>query len=190
MPSSLERRPFTTFVETRVRRCVEICCSSAIRRFGRLESCQKTSSLLADLGGLCSDRYTPYGKLANYSEPPPVNYQNSYQPRWDAWGRFTQPIFSHRPMQGLHGNHEVRASSRCWFCWLLWTRGFCSVSRLLKENSATFFVRMQYAEVLVFAMRLLAPFKLALAEGQRQGMGASDSRDSRSTAVQRAWKGA
>ena len=54
----------------------------------------------------CSDQYTPNGTRANEA-PRPVGYKNSYQPRWDAWGRLTQPAFSSRLMQGLHGNHEV-----------------------------------------------------------------------------------
>lgn len=30
-----------------------------------------------------------------------------FQPRWDSWGRLTQPAFSQRLLMGLHGNHEV-----------------------------------------------------------------------------------
>jgi hypothetical protein len=31
----------------------------------------------------------------------------SYQPRWDAWARMTQPLFSRVPFVGTGGNHEI-----------------------------------------------------------------------------------
>ena len=61
----------------------------------------------------CSDNYTPYGKRTNWSEPLPKDYYNSYQPRWDAWGRLTQRVFALRPLQGIHGNHEVASKFLC-----------------------------------------------------------------------------
>jgi len=54
-----------------------------------------------------SDHYTPQGKTIKMSGPWPTDFVNSYQPRWDSWGRLTQPAFSQRLLMGLHGNHEV-----------------------------------------------------------------------------------
>ena len=55
----------------------------------------------------CSDHYTPEGRPINMSGPWPTDFDNSYQPRWDSWGRLTQAAFSSRLLMGLHGNHEV-----------------------------------------------------------------------------------
>jgi Icc-related predicted phosphoesterase len=33
--------------------------------------------------------------------------KQTYQPRWDTWGRFTEPVVSTRPMLHNHGNHEI-----------------------------------------------------------------------------------
>ncbi|CAN1278703.1 Purple acid phosphatase 15 [Linum perenne] len=36
-----------------------------------------------------------------------LTYAKTYQPRWDAWGRFMEPLTSRIPMMVIEGNHEI-----------------------------------------------------------------------------------
>ncbi|GMH28388.1 hypothetical protein Nepgr_030231 [Nepenthes gracilis] len=38
---------------------------------------------------------------------PDAPIRESYQPRWDGWGRFMQPLISRVPMMVIEGNHEI-----------------------------------------------------------------------------------
>ncbi|KAK4266289.1 hypothetical protein QN277_027235 [Acacia crassicarpa] len=38
---------------------------------------------------------------------PDAPIRESYQPRWDGWGRFMQPLTSKIPMMVIEGNHEI-----------------------------------------------------------------------------------
>ncbi|KZV34852.1 hypothetical protein F511_00754 [Dorcoceras hygrometricum] len=38
---------------------------------------------------------------------PHAPIRETYQPRWDAWGRFMQPLTSRIPMMVIEGNHEI-----------------------------------------------------------------------------------
>lgn len=38
---------------------------------------------------------------------PDVPIRESYQPRWDGWGRFMEPLTSSIPMMVIEGNHEI-----------------------------------------------------------------------------------
>lgn len=38
---------------------------------------------------------------------PNAPIRETYQPRWDAWGRFMQPLTSRIPMMVIEGNHEI-----------------------------------------------------------------------------------
>ncbi|EIE18216.1 Metallo-dependent phosphatase [Coccomyxa subellipsoidea C-169] len=54
-----------------------------------------------------ADNYFTNGTLRPPMTPPKA-YQETYQPRWDAWGRFVEPLV---PMMVVEGNHEVEADS-------------------------------------------------------------------------------
>ncbi|KAG2255513.1 purple acid phosphatase 23 isoform X4 [Brassica napus] len=38
---------------------------------------------------------------------PDAPIRETYQPRWDAWGRFMEPLISKVPMMVIEGNHEI-----------------------------------------------------------------------------------
>ncbi|XWS09100.1 hypothetical protein CRYUN_Cryun40dG0057200 [Craigia yunnanensis] len=38
---------------------------------------------------------------------PDAPIRESYQPRWDGWGRFMEPLISRVPMMVIEGNHEI-----------------------------------------------------------------------------------
>lgn len=38
---------------------------------------------------------------------PDAPIRESYQPRWDGWGRFMEPLISQVPMMVIEGNHEI-----------------------------------------------------------------------------------
>ncbi|URD74996.1 Purple acid phosphatase [Musa troglodytarum] len=38
---------------------------------------------------------------------PDAPIRETYQPRWDAWGRFMEPVISRIPMMVIEGNHEI-----------------------------------------------------------------------------------
>ncbi|GAB2295381.1 Purple acid phosphatase 23 [Dionaea muscipula] len=38
---------------------------------------------------------------------PDAPIRETYQPRWDGWGRFMQPLISRVPMMVIEGNHEI-----------------------------------------------------------------------------------
>ncbi|KGN56766.1 purple acid phosphatase 23 [Cucumis sativus] len=38
---------------------------------------------------------------------PDAPIRETYQPRWDAWGRFMEPVISRVPMMVIEGNHEI-----------------------------------------------------------------------------------
>ncbi|MQL71316.1 hypothetical protein Taro_003613 [Colocasia esculenta] len=40
---------------------------------------------------------------------PDAPIRETYQPRWDGWGRFMEPITSRVPMMVIEGNHEIEA---------------------------------------------------------------------------------
>jgi hypothetical protein len=49
--------------------------------------------------------YATNYNTTGFSHPHAPVHQ-TYQPRWDAWGRFMEPLVSHVPMMVLGGNHE------------------------------------------------------------------------------------
>ena len=35
-----------------------------------------------------------------------LSYADGYQPRWDSWGRLTEPLAASVPLMHVEGNHE------------------------------------------------------------------------------------
>ncbi|KAG8372773.1 hypothetical protein BUALT_Bualt12G0101700 [Buddleja alternifolia] len=68
-------------------------------------------SMILMVGDMCyANQYlTTGGKGAScYScEFPDAPIRETYQPRWDGWGRFMQPLTSRVPMMVIEGNHEI-----------------------------------------------------------------------------------
>ncbi|GAB2221479.1 hypothetical protein Droror1_Dr00012660 [Drosera rotundifolia] len=42
---------------------------------------------------------------------PDAPIRETYQPRWDGWGRFLQPLISRVPMMVIEGNHEIESQA-------------------------------------------------------------------------------
>ena len=40
-----------------------------------------------------------------------MDYTPSFGPKWDTWGRFTEPLFSSIPLAATAGNHEIEADA-------------------------------------------------------------------------------
>ncbi|KAH9612788.1 hypothetical protein KSS87_013642 [Heliosperma pusillum] len=72
---------------------------------------QNDPSLIVMVGDLTyANQYvTTGGKAAScYSCAfPDSPIRESYQPRWDGWGRFMEPLISRIPMMVIEGNHEI-----------------------------------------------------------------------------------
>jgi len=65
-----------------------------------------------------ADDYNPDGTLRAWPAPP-LPYTPSYGPKWDAWGRFTEGLFSAVPAVTTAGNHEIEtdAAGRSFQAW-------------------------------------------------------------------------
>ncbi|PIN15542.1 Purple acid phosphatase [Handroanthus impetiginosus] len=68
-------------------------------------------SLILMVGDLTyANQYrTTGGKGAScyFCEFPDSPIRETYQPRWDGWGRFMEPLISRVPMMVIEGNHEI-----------------------------------------------------------------------------------
>ena len=65
-----------------------------------------------------ADDWNPDGSLRTWPAPP-IDYTPAFGPKWDAWGRFTEPLFSAIPLISTAGNHEVEtdADGRTFQAW-------------------------------------------------------------------------
>uniref|UniRef100_A0A7C9A6X4 Purple acid phosphatase n=1 Tax=Opuntia streptacantha TaxID=393608 RepID=A0A7C9A6X4_OPUST len=72
---------------------------------------QNDPSLILMVGDLCyANQYqTTGGKGASCFSCafPDAPIRETYQPRWDGWGRFMEPLISKVPMMVIEGNHEI-----------------------------------------------------------------------------------
>ncbi|KAM1301927.1 purple acid phosphatase 23-like isoform X2 [Malus sylvestris] len=72
---------------------------------------QNDPSMILMVGDLCyANQYrTTGGKGASCFSCafPDAPIRETYQPRWDGWGRFMEPLTSRVPMMVIEGNHEI-----------------------------------------------------------------------------------
>ncbi|XP_058095099.1 purple acid phosphatase 23 isoform X2 [Magnolia sinica] len=72
---------------------------------------ENNPSMVLMVGDMCyANQYlTTGGKGApSFSRAfPDAPIRESYQPRWDGWGRFMEPLTSSVPMMVIEGNHEI-----------------------------------------------------------------------------------
>lgn len=74
-----------------------------------------------------SDAYHTNGVL-RHPDPPTTPYQETYQPRWDAWGRLMAPLASKaRPHAFVIPGQRLRA-----LIWLLSTASFLRAGHVLR----------------------------------------------------------
>ncbi|XP_068658080.1 purple acid phosphatase 23 [Aristolochia californica] len=68
-------------------------------------------SMILMVGDLCyANQYRTTGEKGAVCFScafPDAPIRESYQPRWDGWGRFMEPMISRIPMMVIEGNHEI-----------------------------------------------------------------------------------
>ena len=65
------------------------------------------SVLVGDLS--YADAYWANGTYYTWTPAPNMSYFKSYQPRWDTFGRLTQKLAAHVPLNTIAGNHEIES---------------------------------------------------------------------------------